>query len=154
MKSVTSYQATRCHNSQQYTKLPQPPPKQHCVITQGKTWLNRRDSFKFHSLCLVLFAEFDSWQCIQCSNYGPRIRTQHMRGVQTEVRQSHKSVNQTKGKFSQHKCHMDNNRAVFLPAFPLTRLRTAALPVAALQCRHSRGRYATVITVLSSAREQ
>ena len=55
-----------------------------------------------------------------------------MRGVQTEVRQSHKSINQTKGKFSQHNCHMDHNRAVFLPAFPLTRLRTAALPVAAL----------------------
>lgn len=77
-----------------------------------------------------------------------------MRGVQTEVRSSHKSVNQTKGKFSQHNCHTDHNRAVFLPAFPLTRLRNAALPVAALQCRHARGRYATVITVHRSAREQ
>ena len=55
-----------------------------------------------------------------------------MRGFKIEVRQSHKSVNQTKGKFSQHNCHMDHNRAVFLPAFPLTRLRTVALPVAAL----------------------
>jgi hypothetical protein len=135
-------------------KLQQPPPKQHGVITQGKTCLRRRDSFKSHSLCLVLFAVFGSWQCIRCSNYGPRIRTQHMWGVQTEVRASHNSINQTKGKFSQHNCHMDHNRAVFLPAFPLTRLRSAALPVAALQCRHARGRYATVITVHRSAHEQ
>ena len=77
-----------------------------------------------------------------------------MRGVQTEVRQFQKSFIQTKGKFSQHNCHMDHNRTVFLPAFPLTCLRTAALPAAALQCRHSRGRYATVVTVHRSAREQ
>jgi hypothetical protein len=75
-----------------------------------------------------------------------------MRRVQTEVRQPHKSINQTKGKFSQHNCHMDHNRALFLPAFPLACLRTAALPVAALQCRHARGRYATVITVHIRAR--
>lgn len=66
--------------------------------------------------------------------------------------QSHKTKYQTKGKFSHHNCHMGHNRVVLLPAFPLLRLRNAALPVAALHCRHARGRYATVITVHTGAR--